>query len=797
MDAKTLQNPLFSGLTEPQTRGVATTEGPVLLLAAAGSGKTRVITRRIAYLLSLGVPPWQILALTFTNKAAGEMRERVARLLAPDDEADGAEASEKTGNSRAAWGERGGGGGRGGDGGEQAPARRELPRQLRGLTISTFHALCARLLRRYAPLMHGAEAAGNKVIPTHASQSGSMPPDTDDSRGDAPIANFPRGDYTIYDTDDQLALMKKVIAGLEINTSNFTPRGVLSTISAAKNELKDAAAFEREHRDFYGAMVARIYRAYERALRAANAVDFDDLMMLTVRLLKECAPAREEVQKRWKYLMIDEYQDTNHAQFLLSTMLVGRESSAGEDGGRQRGAEVVRGTGAEGDVGTDRSEQRSVAQRQPNICVVGDPDQSIYGWRGADISNILEFEAQYSGAVVIPLGENFRSTAPILAAADGLIRNNKRRKHKDLFTSRSGGEKVEMVLCADERHEAKVVVDYLKRWREDGRHQGSGTGHQSESESHASQSRSMPPGVEWKDMAIFYRNNALSRVVEDELRAEGIPYVIVRGTAFYQREEIKDALAYLRIAANPFDEVSLRRIVNKPARKIGASSLEAVEAYAISQELPLLEAMREAGGVAGVSSVAANAMAKFAAMIDSWRDEGTLGSQDDSATLAELVGRVIKESGLEAYYKAEQSKSESDIDRVANLEELVTSATEFEAEQNGSNAEENRDKQRNAEKDQEEDQNETDERWSPSRSSSPHPALSQREREREGARDPFDDPFGGLDGDEASREPRVMGILRAFLEKVSLVADADAHDPTRGAVTLMTLHAAKGLEFPC
>lgn len=682
-------DPLLAGLTVPQAQAVRTTEGPLLILAAAGSGKTRVITRRVAYLLSLGVPPWQILALTFTNKAAGEMRERVATLLAGESATQEEDPSRSDGPPEA-----------------QDPARRagppELPRAARSLTITTFHALCARLLRRYAPLMEGAP-------------------------------QFPKADYTIYDSDDQAALAKKVITDLQLSTANFNPRAVLSAISSAKNQLKTPGTMAREAADFHSRTVAKIAESYERALRAANAVDFDDLLVLTVRLLRESAEARAEVQGRWKYLMIDEYQDTNHVQFVLSTLLVGVEP-AGE----------------------------------PNVCVVGDPDQSIYGWRGADIANILDFEAQYPGAQVIALGENFRSTAPILALADGLIRHNKRRKHKDLFTQRPGGDNPAAILCKDEHHEAAIVLDHLRQWHD----AAGGPALRAESagleraRATATSAGPLSDGYAWKDMAVFYRNNALSRVMEDALRGAGIPYIIARGTAFYQREEVKDALAYLRIVANPLDEVSLRRVVNKPARKIGATSLDALDAYASAQGLPLSEAMREAGA-AGLAPAAAGAMARFIALLDRWRgeesngfmggaaSEGTSVNAVPAGTLAELVSTVIKESGLEAYYKAEQLKSESDTDRVGNLEELITSAAEF---QRAFEAE-----------------------VDPARP----PAASGSEAGN--AADPFGLP----------PEPPRLALLRAYLERVSLVADADAVDPARGAVTLMTLHAAKGLEFPC
>ena len=626
---------LLEDLTDAQRDAVTTTEGPLLILAAAGSGKTRVITRRIAYLVAL-----EILALTFTNKAAGEMRERVNGLLA---------------------------------------ARPDADRLMRGLTVTTFHSLCARLLRRYAPLMEGAPKWGI------------------------------RHDYSIYDSDDQMALVKKTIKDMELNTSNWPARGVLSAISNAKNEMKDAALFEREAGDYYARTVAKIYAKYEAGLRAANAVDFDDLLLLTVRLLKESGEARAEVQARWRYLMIDEYQDTNRVQFVLSTLLVGAEEG-----------------------------------RAPNVAVVGDPDQSIYGWRGADIANILDFEQQYPGASVIALGQNFRSTAPILAAADHLIRHNRRRKHKDLFTTREGGDRPTVVLCRDEHHEARLVADWLRQL-----HMGTAPSERAED---------MRPHA-WKEMAVFYRNNALSRVIEDQLRVSGIPYVIVRGTAFYQRAEVKDALAYLRVVANPADEVSLRRIVNKPARKIGNTALDRVEAFALGQGITLFEAMRRVQSIDAMTPAATNAIARFVGTIDGWTGAGSFLGQDVPSSLAALVERVIRESGLEGYYRKQQAKKagESDEDRVSNLEELVSSAREFELEYDP----------------------EDDPGMAPDAAT-----LAAREA---GDASPQDG---------AGEAPPLLSMLRAYLESVSLVADADALDPASGAVTLMTLHAAKGLEFP-
>ncbi len=650
---------LLDGLTPEQRSAVEHTEGPLLILAAAGSGKTRVITRRIAYLLSIGVPPWQILALTFTNKAAGEMRERVVALLEHADNA-----------------------------GQVLSYRDDGSAYLRGLTISTFHSLCARLLRRYADIARSRVDLGVK------------------------------GDYTIYDSGDQNALIKRVIKGLDLSTSNWSPASVRAQISNAKNEMLTAEAFEEQAWDFNTRMTARIYKAYQEALRTANAVDFDDLMLLTVRMLEGCAEVRDEVNDRWRYLMIDEYQDTNRVQFRLSELLVGTEPG-----------------------------------RPPNVCVVGDPDQSIYGWRGADISNILSFEERFAGAATIALGRNFRSTRHILGAADGLIKHNTRRKDKPLFTDTEGGEKPMVVQCRSEHHEAELVGDWVKMLVEG----PSAVATRVEGEADGGESLVDPDLVgtlEYKDIAVMYRNNALSRVMEDTLRRAGVPYVIARGTAFYEREEVKDTLAYLRVVANPADGVSLSRIINKPARKIGKKSIDELDAFAQRQGLTLFEACRCVREVDGVSSIAAKAVEKFTETVDAWNGSGSFMGQDVPGGLSELVERVVRESGLEAHYTAKAAKgdSEKDEDKVANLEELISSAAEFEDEF-----------------------------------------------------DPANDPAFAIDPEDAERDsldaptpdmPPLLAVLRAYLESVALVADADKVDPARGAVTLMTLHAAKGLEFP-
>ncbi len=610
MDA-VVPDSLLSDLTPPQREAVLHMDGPLLVLAAAGSGKTRVITRRIASLIARGVKPWQILAVTFTNKAAGEMRERANHLLEAD------------------------------------------PRAIRGLTVTTFHSLCARLLRKFAV------------------DAGLKP------------------DFTIYDTSDQSSLLKKTLEALDLSTTNWPPRSVLSAISTAKNDLIDAEQFAMQANDFYSKTLAKIYASYQKALKESNAVDFDDLLVLTAKALKNNHGVRQECQDRWKYLLVDEYQDTNKAQFVIASLLAGEGS--------------------------------------PNICVVGDPDQAIYGWRGADIANILDFETHYPGARVIKLGENFRSSAPILQAADTLIKINKRRKDKPLFTARKGGEKIQVNLCREERHEAQVVTDWMKRL------------HESDGETE---------GIAYKDMAIFYRTNSLSRVMEDALRTAGLPYVIARGTAFFDREEVKNVISYLRTIANPADSVSLLRIINTPARGIGDTSMDRVETWAAGNGMSAMEGLRRAREVGGLSPRAVGSIAKFLATLDDWTGDGSFMGASVPATLPELVERVIRESGIEAMYRtqAATSKSEADLERLDNLDEMISSARQFEAEF-----------------------------------------------------DPIGDPASEFDldeeGDAQEVTPPLLSMLRAYLEGIALVADADAVDPTQGAISLMTLHAAKGLEY--
>lgn len=627
----TAPNPILDGLTEAQKSAVLHTEGPLLILAAAGSGKTRVITRRIAQIIEQGTPPWCILALTFTNKAAGEMRERVISQIC------GPQALE-----------------------EGAPPD---PR-LRGLTITTFHSLCARLLRRYA---ERAELPGLKP------------------------------DYTIYDSSDQMSAMKRVLKQMNLQSTNWPPRTVLSAISNAKNELMDAKAFEANAHDYYSKQIAKIYLNYEQVLRQAGAIDFDDLLLFTVKLLETHEDIRAELTSRWRYLMIDEYQDTNSVQFRITSLLAAPPPPM---------------PGMED------------APTQPNICVVGDPDQAIYGWRGADISNILDFEEHFPGARAILLGENFRSTAAILQAADTLIKKNEHRRDKPLYTSKEGGEPITVVRCNNERHEAELVADWFRKLHDE-------------------------DNIAWRDMAVFYRINAFSRVMEDAMRQYGIPYKIARGTAFFEREEVKNAIAYLRVVANPDDTVSLLRVINTPTRGIGKTTLDVIQGAAVRANISLWQGLTRAKEL-GLNPRALASIDKFVTMVNDWTGGGSFMGATVSNTLHELVERVITESTLEAHYtkQAKASGSESDEERLDNLSELVTSARDF-------------------------------------------------EREYDPADDPaaFTDPESAQSG-QIGEVPELLAMLRAYLESIALVADADAVDSSTGTVTLMTLHASKGLEFP-
>jgi ATP-dependent DNA helicase UvrD/PcrA len=591
---------LLDGLTPPQREAVTHVDGPLLVLAGPGSGKTRVITRRVAHLVTrVGIPPWQVLAITFTNKAAGEMHERTAQLV--------------------------------------------TERQGRALTVCTFHSLCARLLRQFS------EHLG-------------LPPG-----------------YSIYDTSDQKRAVKQALTDLDINTKNFPPGGILSSISNSKNLLIDADAYQQLAKDFYSQTVAKVYTKYQQILTRNHALDFDDLLLKVVQLFREHPDVLKQLQDRYQYVMIDEYQDTNHAQFMIANAL---------------------------------------AARHKNFCATGDPDQSIYGWRGANIKNILDFESHYPDAKVVRLEQNYRSTKRILALADSLIRNNSRRKHKDLWTDNEPGDPVQAVTCRDERHEANWVVNEFRRLHDE-------------------------YDAAWGKMAIFYRINSLSRVIEDALRDAGVPYQIARGTAFYERAEIKNAVAYLRCVVNPADEVSLLRIINTPTRGISDKTVKAMQAYAVANSVSIDSLLGDPLRLIAINARAQTALAKFGKLLDTWRlaagfgDSGPVVVDDPiaSMSLRGFVEDMLRQSGLEDACR--NDKSDPDHERLANLGELVSSAQQFEQD---------------------------------------------FELELE------------LDGGEHT--PSLSEKLLAFLERISLVSDVDAVDPDQGAVTLMTLHAAKGLEYP-
>lgn len=591
--------PYLAGLTPSQRSVVDHRGGPLLVNAGPGSGKTTVVTHRIASLIAEGVAPWRILGLTFTNKAAQEMRGRVEALL------------------------------------EHAGLTVD------GVLLCTFHSFGARLMRTL-PDDFGVPAR-----------------------------------FVILDAADQKSAIKQAIRAANLDPKSFTPASIGSAISAAKNQLKDAEAYESEAVDFLTRAVAKTYHEYEARLKTQEAVDFDDLLMRPAMAMRDQPALRARLTQRWTHLLIDEYQDTNFAQFLVADLLV--------------------------------SEAR-------NVTVVGDPDQSIYGWRGANIGNILEFETRYPDAKVIPLGENFRSTKTIVSAADALIRHNEQRKPKDLVAANDVGNRVRVRRLEDERAEAQDVVDRLKEMERS--------------------------GTAWSEMAVLYRMNALSRVFEEVLRREGVPYIVAKGTSFFERKEVRDAVGYLRLLANPRDEVALERVVNMPPRGIGSTSWSRVVGEARACNEPVWEVMQSPSRIEGVSARAAKAIEAFVEMIQNWRSAlGQTGGLDDlSHELSDVVQRVIDESGLAAHYA--RGGTEEDHDRVENLDELVSAAADFPGV------------------------------------ISEFPGL-------------IEDGEEDFEGDVQSLEAHLFG----WLESISLVADSDQVDPTRGVLTLMSLHASKGLEF--
>lgn len=572
-----IMNPLLNGMNEKQVEAVQTTEGPLLIMAGAGSGKTRVLTHRIAYLIDEKfVNPWNILAITFTNKAAREMRERALALN---------------------------------------PATSDT-------LIATFHSMCVRILRREA----------NHI-------------------------GYNRN-FTIVDPGEQRTLMKRILKSLNLDPKKWSERSILGTISNAKNNLIDDKAFEAQASDMYSQIVTRCYKAYQEELRRSEAMDFDDLIMMTLRLFDNNKDVLAYYQQRYQYIHVDEYQDTNHAQYQLVKLL---------------------------------------ASRFNNICVVGDADQSIYGWRGADMQNILDFEKDYPKAKVVLLEENYRSTKIILQAANDVIKNNQNRRDKKLWTQNADGEQIVYYRANDERDEAVFIASTIS---------------------------DMCQGNEknFKDFAVLYRTNAQSRTIEEAFLKSNIAYTMVGGTKFYSRKEIRDLISYLNIVANPSDNISFERIVNEPKRGVGPGTMEKLRLFAYQNEMSLMDSSSNLL-MSPLKGKAAQAIMDLANLLLDFRQKL------DSLTITELTEALLQETGyIEALRIQNTLESQA---RIENIEEFISVTKNFDENQSNN----------------EEDEN-------------------------------------GLDR------------LGRFLNDLALIADTDDGDTDVAEVTLMTLHAAKGLEFP-
>jgi DNA helicase-2/ATP-dependent DNA helicase PcrA len=516
---------LLADLNPPQREAVAHPGGPLLILAGAGSGKTRVLAYRVAHLLrERQVPPGRILAVTFTNKAANEMRERVDRLLGG-------------GITRAMW-------------------------------IGTFHHICSRILRR----------SGDRI-------------------------GIDRN-FVIYDDDDQRSVLRRVLRDLGLDDRRFPPGVMLAFIDKAKNEALDHLAYAQQASGFYEEIVARVYRAYQTALREANALDFDDLLLGALQLFDEAPDVLAEYQERFQHVLVDEYQDTNHAQYLIVKRL---------------------------------------ADKHRNLCVVGDDDQSIYRWRGADIRNILDFERDYPDVTVIKLEQNYRSTKSILAAAGGVIAHNPHRHAKRLWTANPPGDLLSFYEAYDGHDEARMIADEIRRLRD---------------------------GLRYRDMVVLYRTNAQSRLFEEQFLRVGIPYTIVGGVRFYERKEVRDLIAYLRLALNPGDDASFSRVINVPRRGIGDISLQRLAAFAQRQGLGLLEALARPEGTAELPKAAQRAAGDFVGLMERLRDRVLRVRATD------LLEGAIVETGYQQMLEAEGT--DEAYGRLENLRELVTVAQEFE-----------------------------------------------------------------------------------------------------------------------
>ncbi|KXB86299.1 ATP-dependent DNA helicase PcrA [Veillonella dispar] len=564
-------NSLLTGLNKEQQQAVQHTEGPLLILAGAGSGKTKVLTVRIAHLLAQGINPYEILAITFTNKAAKEMKSRVEGLV--------------------------------GD-----VANR--------IWLSTFHSFCAKFLRFELDNFLGYNS-----------------------------------NFTIYDTSDSQAVIKAALKALNLDDKYYPVGAMIAAISDAKNKLLFASDFRKQARDFYQQKVADVYEYYERELRKNNALDFDDLLLVAVKLLQSNEAVLDKYSKRFRYVMIDEYQDTNHAQYLLAKLL---------------------------------------ASHWKNIAVVGDADQSIYAWRGADIQNILDFEKDYPNCTSIKLEQNYRSTKIILDAANAVIENNEGRPKKNLWTDKTEGAKIQHFTAQSEHEEAAFIGDTIAKKHD-------------------------IHGVPYGDMAILYRTNAQSRVLEEALIKRALPYTMVGGTKFYDRKEIKDVLAYLRVLYNPFDDLSLLRIINVPKRSIGATTVAKLQDYARANGTSLFMTLTQLHLVDTIKGKTKEKLEEFGILIF------TLVAEMEDKTVLDILESILDRTGYLA--QLEESTDPQDQARAENIGELLSVAKDF-------------------------------------------------------------------------QDTNPTGTVEDFLEQVALVNDVDSFEQEESKVTLMTLHAAKGLEFP-
>lgn len=619
----------LEGLNPAQHQAVMTTQGPLLVLAGAGSGKTRVLTFRIAHMIAdEGVRPWQILAITFTNKAAAEMRERLEALL---------------------------------------------PNNIRGMWVCTFHAMCVRLLREDGErLGYGSN-------------------------------------FAIYDDDDSKRLVKTILSDLDIDVRQFPLNSIRSKISAAKNALLYPDDVEAQAASPMDHVVARVYRALQARLDKANAMDFDDLLVKAFELLSKYPDVLAKYQERFRYINVDEYQDTNGVQYAITKLL---------------------------------------ASKYRNLMVVGDDDQSIYSWRGADIKNILAFEKDYEEAVVVKLEQNYRSTGHILAAANAVVAHNSHRKPKRLFTDEGDGEKIQVYQASDERDEGAWIGSEIEKLHD--------------------------KGTSYDNIAVFYRTNAQSRILEDMLLRAGVPYKIVGGTRFFDRAEIRDVMAYLKVVVNPDDDMAALRVINTPRRGIGATSIQKIQTYALHNGLSFFSACEACVMEEGIfTAKVRNALVEFTSAIEHGRHI--------DGELDEVVEAIIDRSGL---IRALETEHTIEADgRIENIREFFGVAAEFDESHD--------------------DVEETLESLQQLREAGALDAQDAASLSEAG----FDAATGALAGatavetapapQEESLHPQVVAEkLPAFMEWLALRSDLDSLDGSTSAVTLMTIHAAKGLEFP-